>query len=204
MQALHTHKTSHENKGGDQARRTHFSDVPPWQVSQNRWNLLPGIAPKKHFSSELCPIAQSPSLHHYRARPGHKFEWSSDIPWVFLTAKGDGRSVLAAQNYTQHTSFLLLKGTATLRCHITQGWEEPLQFCIHWKCPAKPLNVWSLWMTTHRQGNNVIGMNFSPYSPNLDGVWGSKSLGKLSCGKTMKRKWGKIPAESEFYLQICS
>lgn len=147
---------------------------------------------------------QSPSLHHYSARPGHKFEWSWDIPWVFLIAKGDGHSVLAAQSYTQHTSFLLLNGTATLRCHITQGWKEPLQLCIHWKCPAKPLNVWSLWMTTHRQGNNVIGMNFSPYSPNLDGVWGSKSLGTLSCGKTMKRKWGKIPAESEFCLQICS
>lgn len=74
---------------------------------------------------------QSPSLHHYSARPGHKFEWSWDIPWVFLTAKGDGHSVLAAQSYTQHTSFLLLNGTATLRCHITQGWKEPLQLCIH-------------------------------------------------------------------------
>lgn len=39
-----------------------------------------------------------------------------------LTAEGDGCSVSLAQKWTQ-----LLGGTATLRCHVTQGWTERIQ-----------------------------------------------------------------------------
>lgn len=163
---------------------------------------------KMQLLNEFCPMGTKRPSPHQTTEQGQDInvKGAGTPHRHLLTAKADGRSVYHLRK-TGHNFWVVQQPWDATLHRDGQNWYNPKPFLselYQLKTSCKSPKDLELLEDNSKTGDNVSGVNFSPYSPNLDGGWGSSSPGTLSWGRTAKRKWGKIPAESKFYSQICS